>query len=44
MGADFTIAGSKVWDAGTEVNDEDSTTVPYTLADIDSGVNENVTV
>lgn len=44
IGAEYIVTGSDVWDAGTEVNDEDPTTVPYTLADIGSGVDENGTV
>ncbi|HHP7230983.1 MAG TPA: spondin domain-containing protein, partial [Xenococcaceae cyanobacterium] len=44
IGADLTITGDQVWDAGTEVNDEDPVSVPYTLAEIANGVDENGTV
>ncbi|NJO98395.1 MAG: PEP-CTERM sorting domain-containing protein [Pleurocapsa sp. CRU_1_2] len=44
IGADFIVTGDRVWDAGTEVNDEAPVNVPYTLAEIGNGVDENGTV
>jgi hypothetical protein len=41
IGADFVIFGSQVWDAGTEVNDEDPENVPYSLANGLNSVEEN---
>ncbi|MDJ0745075.1 MAG: alpha/beta fold hydrolase [Xenococcaceae cyanobacterium MO_167.B27] len=41
LGADFTILGSEVLDAGTEVNDEDPMNVVYTLDVIGNSVDEN---
>ena len=40
-GAEFIVSGNEVWDAGTEVNDEDPTSVPYDLAELFEGVEEN---
>lgn len=44
LGADITILGDRVWDAGTEVNDESPNSIPYTLDIIGQGVDENGTV
>ncbi|MDJ0576807.1 MAG: spondin domain-containing protein [Xenococcaceae cyanobacterium MO_234.B1] len=44
IGGNLTITGDQVWDAGTEVNDEDPVNVPYTLAEIANGIDENGTV
>ena len=30
IGADFTVFGDQVWDGGTEVNDEEQTSIPFT--------------
>ncbi|NEO70017.1 spondin domain-containing protein [Moorena sp. SIO3H5] len=40
LGADFIVLGSEVWDAGTEVNDEDPVNVPYDLANLFSSTPE----
>lgn len=40
IGADFTIYGSNIWDAGTEVNDENPSNVPYTLDLTGNGITE----
>ncbi|NET56683.1 MAG: PEP-CTERM sorting domain-containing protein [Symploca sp. SIO2E6] len=40
IGADLIVFGNQVWDAGTEVNDEDLSTVPFTLDSIAQGVEE----
>ncbi|MDJ0509478.1 MAG: spondin domain-containing protein [Crocosphaera sp.] len=45
IGADFVVLGSEVWDAGTEVNDEDPASMPYEVSVIlNGGVDENSTV
>lgn len=44
LGADLIISGSQVWDAGTELNDESLDNVPFTLAQIAQGVEENGTI
>lgn len=44
IGADFIIFGNQVFDAGTEVNDEDPLNVPYTLVEFLNGVDENATI
>jgi hypothetical protein len=41
VGADFIFYGNQVWDAGTEVNDESSTNVPFSLASFGKGKPEN---
>lgn len=41
VGADFVVSGTEVWDAGTEVNDEDFTTIPFTLDLVGNGIPEN---
>jgi hypothetical protein len=40
IGADFIISGGDIWDAGTEVNDEVPANIPFTLAQINQGVDE----
>jgi hypothetical protein len=40
IGADFTIYGSNIWDAGTEINDENPSNVPYTLDLTGDGITE----
>lgn len=44
IGTDFIIAGNQVWDAGTEINDEDFSNVPFTLAEVAQGNDENGTI
>ncbi len=44
IGADFIILGNQVWDAGTEVNDEDPTTVPIAFDTFFQSVDENGTI
>ena len=41
IGADFVVTGNEIWDAGTEVNDEDPNNVPFTLAVVGNGTDEN---
>ena len=41
IGADFLVFGNQVWDAGTEVNDESLSSVPFSLALIGQGIDEN---
>jgi Ca2+-binding RTX toxin-like protein len=44
IGADFTILGSQVWDAGTEVNDEELASLPFSPEQIGVGTPEEGTV
>ncbi len=44
IGADFIVFGNQVWDAGTEVNDEDPSTLQYTLKEFGNSVDENGTI
>jgi Ca2+-binding RTX toxin-like protein len=44
IGTDIVITGDRVWDAGTEVNDENPNNVPFTLDLIGNGIDENVTI
>ena len=41
VGADFIVYGRDVWDAGTEVNDEAPTNVPYDLENLFNSIDEN---
>ena len=41
IGADFIVLGSEVWDAGTEENDEDPSSVIFRIADVFNGIDEN---
>ncbi|NEP30711.1 MULTISPECIES: spondin domain-containing protein [unclassified Moorena] len=41
IGADFIVLGDQVWDAGTEVNDENPLNVPFDLAVVGDGIDEN---
>ena len=40
LGADFIISGNEVWDAGTEVNDEDLVNTPFDLSNLFLGDDE----
>ena len=40
IGAEFLVLGNEVWDAGTEVNDEDPISIPYDLRELFEGVAE----
>ena len=42
--AEFIIVGEQVFDAGTEVNDEDPVNVPFTLGEFLNSVDENGTI
>lgn len=44
LGADFIVNGDQIWDAGTEVNDENPTNVPFTLNEVGNGNSENGTI
>jgi len=41
IGANFVVAGSDVWDAGTEVNDESPISLPFELSQLFEGTPEN---
>ncbi|NET05243.1 MAG: PEP-CTERM sorting domain-containing protein [Symploca sp. SIO2B6] len=41
IGADFIVLGSDVWDAGTEVNDESLSSLPFSLEVLAQGEDEN---
>ncbi|MCC5637789.1 spondin domain-containing protein [Nostoc sp. CHAB 5844] len=40
IGADFVVLGNQVWDAGTEVNDEDYVHVPFAARNLFTGIAE----
>jgi len=44
IGGDIIVTGNDVWDAGTEVNDENPNNVPFTFDEIGNGIDENGTV
>lgn len=44
IGANFVILGDEVWDAGTEVNDEDFDSLPFSPAQIGVGTPEDGTI
>ncbi|MEM7593345.1 MAG: spondin domain-containing protein [Cyanobacteria bacterium P01_A01_bin.83] len=44
IGEDIIVTRNNVWDAGTEVNDENPNNVPFTLDVIGNGIDENGTV
>jgi Ca2+-binding RTX toxin-like protein len=39
--ADFVVTGNQVYDAGTEVNDESTSNLPYKIANVGNGTVEN---
>lgn len=44
IGTEFLVLGSEVWDAGTEVNDEDLVSIPYDIRDLFEGVAEGAVI
>ncbi len=44
IGEDIVVTRNDIWDAGTEVNDENPDNVPFTLDVIGNGIDENGTV
>ena len=44
VGADFIVTGDQVWDAGTEVNDNDFNNVPFTFDRFGNGIPEGAGV
>lgn len=44
IGEDIIVTRNDVWDAGTEVNDENPNNVPFTFDEIGNGIEENGTV
>ena len=44
IGEDIIVTGQDIWDAGTEVNDENPENVPYTPDVVGNGIEENGTV